>query len=81
MNSIIGLSHLALGTELTTQQRDYLQKIKGASEHLLAIINEILDFSKIEAGKLHIEQTPFVLSHLIQEVTDLVEQLATLHCA
>nr|WP_321240224.1 PAS domain S-box protein [uncultured Tolumonas sp.] len=76
MNSIIGLSHLALGTELTAQQRDYLQKIKGAGEHLLAIINEILDFSKIEAGKLHLEQTPFVLSHLMQEVTDLVEQKA-----
>ncbi|WP_320153232.1 PAS domain S-box protein [uncultured Tolumonas sp.] len=76
MNSIIGLSHLALGTELTAQQRDYLQKIKGASEHLLAIINEILDLSKIEAGKLHIEQTSFVLSHLIQEVTDLVDQKA-----
>ena len=76
MNSIIGLSHLALGTELTAQQRDYLQKIKGAGEHLLAIINEILDFSKIEAGKLHLEQTPFVLSHLMQDVTDLVEQKA-----
>jgi len=76
MNSIIGLSHLALGTELTAQQRDYLQKIKGASEHLLAIINEILDFSKIEANKLHIEQTPFVLSHLMQEVTDLIDQRA-----
>lgn len=76
MNSIIGLSHLALGTELTAQQRDYLQKIKGAGEHLLAIINEILDFSKIEAGKLHLEQTPFVLNHLMQEVTDLVEQKA-----
>lgn len=76
MNSIIGLSHLALGTELTAQQRDYLQKIKGAGEHLLAIINEILDFSKIEAGKLHLEQTPFALSHLMQEVTDLVEQKA-----
>ncbi len=76
MNSIIGLSHLALGTELTTQQRDYLQKIKGAGEHLLAIINEILDFSKIEAGKLHIEQTPFELNHLIQEVTDLIDQRA-----
>ena len=76
MNSIIGLSHLALGTELTAQQRDYLQKIKGAGEHLLAIINEILDLSKIEAGKLHLEQTPFVLSHLMQEVTNLVEQKA-----
>ncbi len=76
MNSIIGLSHLALGTELTAQQRDYLQKIKGAGEHLLAILNEILDLSKIEAGKLHLEQTPFVLSHLMQEVTDLVEQKA-----
>ncbi len=76
MNAIIGMSHLALKTELTPQQQDYLQKIKGAGEHLMAIINEILDFSKIEAGKLHIEQTPFTLSCLIQEVTDLIGEKA-----
>ncbi|WP_321410290.1 PAS domain S-box protein [Tolumonas auensis] len=76
MNAIIGMSHLALKTALTSQQQDYLQKIKGAGEHLMAIINEILDFSKIEAGKLHIEQTPFTLSRLIQEVTDLIGEKA-----
>ncbi len=76
MNAIIGMSHLALKTALTPQQQDYLQKIKGAGEHLMAIINQILDFSKIEAGKLHIEQTPFTLSRLIQEVTDLISEKA-----
>ena len=52
MNAIIGLSHLALKTDLTPRQRDYVVKIKSSGQHLLGIINDILDFSKIEAGKL-----------------------------
>ncbi|MBI5165979.1 MAG: response regulator [Magnetospirillum sp.] len=61
MNAVIGLSHLALKTELTPKQRDYLVKIKGAATNLLGIINDILDFSKIEAGKLSIETVDFNL--------------------
>ncbi len=59
MNAIIGLSHLALKTQLTPKQRDYLGKVHNAGTSLLGIINDILDFSKIEAGKLDIETTEF----------------------
>src|SRR6187455_3119853 len=48
MNAIIGMSYLALKTELTPRQRDYVRKIKGSGQHLLSIVNDILDFSKIE---------------------------------
>ena len=59
MNAVIGLSHLALKTELSPKQRDYLQKIHNAGTSLLGIINDILDFSKIEAGKIQMEQKDF----------------------
>ena len=55
MNAIIGLSHLALKTELSAKQRDYISKVHNAGTSLLAVINDILDFSKIEAGKLDLE--------------------------
>ena len=55
MNAILGMTHLALKTELTAKQRDYLTKTKAAAQALLGIINDVLDFSKIEAGKLKIE--------------------------
>jgi signal transduction histidine kinase/CheY-like chemotaxis protein/HPt (histidine-containing phosphotransfer) domain-containing protein len=61
MNAVIGLSHLALQTDLDTRQRDYLHKIENSAKALLGIINDILDFSKIEAGKLTIESIPFDL--------------------
>jgi two-component system sensor histidine kinase/response regulator len=61
MNAIIGMSHLTLKTSLTPSQRNYLQKIHGASQHLLGVINDILDFSKIDAGKLVIEHREFDL--------------------
>ena len=52
MNAIIGMSHLALKTQLSPQQHDYLRKIQQAGQHLLGLLNDILDFSKVEAGKL-----------------------------
>jgi PAS domain S-box-containing protein len=61
MNAIIGMSHLALRTELNPKQKDYLTKIQSSSNSLLGIINDILDFSKIEAGKLTMESIDFNL--------------------
>ncbi len=54
MNAIVGLSLLAMNHDVSPQIRDYLEKIKGSSDHLLSIINDILDFSKIEAGGMTI---------------------------
>ncbi len=76
MNAIIGLSHLALKTQLTSKQRDYVGKVHNAGTSLLAIINDILDFSKIEAGKLDLETTDFRLDEVISSVTTLTAQKA-----
>ena len=76
MNAIIGLSHLALKTQLTGKQRDYVSKVHNAGTSLLAIINDILDFSKIEAGKLDLETTDFKLDEVISSVTTLTAQKA-----
>ncbi len=71
MNAIIGMSRLALMREPSPSLRNYLDKILGASEHLMGIINDILDFSRIEAGKLALEKVAF-------ELDDMLEQLASL---
>ncbi len=72
MNAIIGMSHLALKTELTQRQRDYITKVQASGQHLLGVINDILDFSKVEAGKLTIEQADFELGKLLDNVSTLV---------
>jgi PAS domain S-box-containing protein len=77
MNAIIGLSHLALKTELSAKQRDYISKVHNAGTSLLAVINDILDFSKIEAGRLDIETTDFRLDDVISSVTTVTGQKAT----
>jgi PAS domain S-box-containing protein len=74
MNAIIGMSHLALKTKLTSRQRDYVKKIMGSSRHLLNIINDILDFSKIEMGKLSIEHTEFELEKVLDNVANLIAE-------
>lgn len=71
LNAIIGLSHLALRTDLTPKQLDYLEKIESSSESLLGIISDILDFSKIEAGKLTIEEINFDLEEVFQKLADV----------
>ncbi|MDX9743088.1 MAG: response regulator [Arcobacteraceae bacterium] len=73
MNGIIGMSHLALQTQLTPKQKNYLQKIENSAKSLLGIINDILDFSKIEAGKLEIEKIEFELFKTIDTVINLIE--------
>ncbi|MBF0455345.1 MAG: ABC transporter substrate-binding protein [Magnetococcales bacterium] len=72
MNAIIGMSHLALQTNLTPKQRDYVSKTHFAANALLGILNDILDFSKIEAGKMTLESLPFRLGEVLENVTSLV---------
>jgi PAS domain S-box-containing protein len=76
MNAILGMTHLALKTDLTAKQRDYLTKTKAAAQSLLGIIDDILDFSKIEAGKLDIEKTDFRLEEVLESVSAVVSQKA-----
>jgi two-component system sensor histidine kinase/response regulator len=76
MNAIIGLSHLALKTDLSAKQRDYVGKIHTAGTALLTVINDILDFSKIEAGRLDIEKVGFDIDDVLGSVTMLTAQKA-----
>ncbi len=72
MNAIIGMSHLALGTDLGPVQRNYVEKVHRSARSLLGIINDILDFSKIEAGKLEMEYIPFRLSEVFDQLADMM---------
>ena len=72
MNAVIGLTHLALKTDLTVKQADYLNKILLSSQALLRIINDILDFSKIEAGKLSMETVPFDIEETMNNLTHIL---------
>jgi signal transduction histidine kinase/CheY-like chemotaxis protein len=72
MNAVIGMAHLAMKTDLSAKQYDYLKKIDISAKALLGIINDILDFSKIEAGKLDMESVDFQLEDTLDNVSTLV---------
>jgi len=72
MNAVIGMAHLALKTDLSPRQHDYLKKIDISAKALLGIINDILDFSKIEAGKLTMEAVDFQLEETLDNISTLV---------
>ncbi|NYE60921.1 PAS domain S-box-containing protein [Duganella sp. 1224] len=76
MSAVIGMAYLALRTELTPRQHDYLSKIHRAALTLLGIINDILDFSKIEAGRLEVEAIPFALEDVLANVHSVTAQRA-----
>ncbi|MEY4100399.1 MAG: hypothetical protein RL300_1570, partial [Pseudomonadota bacterium] len=72
MNAIIGMSLLALQTELSDKQRNYIEKVHRSGQNLLGIINDILDFSKIEAGKMSMEKVAFQLEDVMENFANLV---------
>ncbi len=72
MNAVIGMAHLALKTDLSPKQGDYLKKIQTSANSLLGIINDILDFSKIEAGKMDMEAVDFNLDDVMDNLANLI---------
>jgi two-component system, sensor histidine kinase len=77
MNAIVGLVELCLNSQMTAKQREYLQRVETSSRSLMTIIDDILDFSKMEAGKLQLEQIPFLLEEMLEQVLAIMNQLAT----
>ena len=72
MNAILGMVHLALGTELSVRQRDYLLKVERSAKALLGILNDILDISKVEAGKIVMENIEFDLEEVLDNMAAVV---------
>jgi PAS domain S-box-containing protein len=71
MNGVLGMTDFLLATELTTEQQEFAESIKGSADALLALINDILDLSKMEAGKLRLDRVPFQLGATLAEIASL----------
>lgn len=72
MNAIMGLSHLALQSDLSDKQRNYIEKVHVSAENLLGILNDILDFSKIEAGRMDMESIEFFLGEVFEHIAGVL---------
>ena len=72
MNGVMGMTSLLMATDMTSEQKNYVETINKSGENLLKIINDILDFSKIEAGKLELEIIDFNLTDIIEDVIDIM---------
>ncbi|MCM2373678.1 response regulator [Aporhodopirellula aestuarii] len=69
LNAILGMTELALTTDLSREQRDYIQTVKTSADALLELLNDVLDISRIEAGKMEIEEVDFNLADVVRETT------------
>lgn len=72
MNAIIGMSHLALQSDLSARQRGYIEKVHLSAQNLLGIINDVLDFSKIEAGQMQVEHIDFRLEDVTNHIANII---------